>query len=309
METIADFIHPQEKEMRKFYSPTYGFLHACKKDGKRWFNLTDICRYLGTTLKVAEGWIKECNCTIREYTVRRAKITSCNRYVDDDGLSTVLIYCSRTRANNYRRWISNTVAFSLDNPSLSFAIQEFDSSSLEAMSSPDITEAYKAQSKARAKEVRAAIKDGKKIAKRSEATSVPFPRENDEPIEILHSSSANPADGKLTVSAFISKTPPPPKETKKAKKVEKTEGEFRPVDNHLLIEEWFRQEFPIAEFLVYLDEMVGDLTLWMKKIPKKDRWPVQHRINVMNVFRKMLKANEGNIRYQPTPERLACCSN
>lgn len=252
----------QEPGMVKFYSKSFGFLHACKKDGRIWYNLTDVCRTMNITLHEAAQWLKDADCNVKEYNVRRAKLTSCNRYVDNDGLSTILIMCCRTSANEYRRWIVNTVLWSIANPTQSLAICELDEKQLNEYTSSQVTEHYKA------------------IAKERTSTSIASLQE--EPM-----TTARP---KTTASVASSSVPSKP---------------FKPTNGHLLIEEWFRQEFPIVEFLGYIDGMIGDVNKLIKKIPKKDRWPVQHRVNVMTVFRKVLKANEGNVRYAPTPARAA----
>lgn len=253
----------QEPGMAKFYSKSFGFLHVCKKDGRVWYNLTDVCRTMNITLHEVAQWLKDADCNVREYNVRRAKLTSCNRYVDNDGLSTILIMCCRTSANEYRRWIVNTVLWSIANPNLSLAINELDEKSLNEFTSSQVVEHYKSVAKERRAELQ--------------------PTNQEEPMTMARAKTE-----------AICETP---------KLVEKP---FKPLNGHLLIEEWFRQEFPIVEFLGYIDGMIGDVNKLIKKMPKKDRWPLQHRVNVMTVFRKVLKANEGNIRYAPTPARAAC---
>lgn len=260
----------QEPGMAKFYSKSFGFLHACKKDGRVWYNLTDVCRTMNLTINEVSDWLKEEGCQVREYNVRRSKITSCNRYVDNDGLSTILIMCCRASANDYRRWIVSTVIWSMANPDQSLAINELDEQSLNDFTAPQIVEHYKSVAR-----------------ERGSSKSVPVPSGmQSEPL-------IQPQDRTLI--------PNPPKPSNPTEP-------FKPNNGHLLIEEWFRQEFPIVEFLGYIDGMIADVTKMMKKLPKKDRWPVQHRVNVMSVFRKMLKANEANVRYAPTASRVACMS-
>lgn len=259
----------QEPGMAKFYSKSFGFLHACKKDGRVWYNLTDVCRTMNLTIHEASDWIKDAGCAVREYNVRRSKITSCNRYVDNDGLSTILIMCCRATANEYRRWIVNTVIWSMANPAQSLAILELDEQKLNDFTAPQIVEHYKSVAK-----------------DRSSVTPIPTPAPSEPLIE--------PQEKNIIPKATKESTPDKP---------------FKPANGHLLIEEWFRQEFPIVEFLGYIDGMINDATKLMKKLPKKDRWPVQHRVNVMSVFRKMLKANEANVKYAPTASRVACMSS
>jgi prophage antirepressor-like protein len=259
----------QEPGMAKFYSARFGFLHACRKDGRIWFNLTDVCRCLGLSLKLAEGWMSECKCPIKEYNVKRAKVTTCNRYVENDGLSTILILCCRAIANDYRRWIVSTVLYSILNPEHSLAIKELDDETCNKLTAQQITDKYISRARER---VPSPQEDTQQIGK-----AVPLTPKTPAPV----------AQTQLKHEAIVSKP-------------------FKPTNGHLLIEDWFRQEFPIAEFLGYIDGMLADVGKFVKKLPKKDRWPVQHRLNVMTVFRKVLKANEGNIRYSPTPERAAC---
>ena len=90
--------------MKKFYSPEYGFLHACKKDGSLWYNLTDLCQTLSMLLREAEALVRTTRGQIREFNVRRQKITSCNRYIDQDGLLTLL----RQWILQVDRWCGNT---------------------------------------------------------------------------------------------------------------------------------------------------------------------------------------------------------
>lgn len=110
--------------MKKFYSPEYGFLHACKKDGSLWYNLTDLCQTLSMLLREAEALVRTTRGQIREFNVRRQKITSCNRYIDQDGLLTLLIECRKNQANGYRKWIDGVVTHSLNNPSDSQELEE-----------------------------------------------------------------------------------------------------------------------------------------------------------------------------------------
>lgn len=255
----------QEPGMEKFYSKSFGFLHACKKDNRVWYNLTDVCRTMNITIHEAAQWLKDADCNVREYNVRRAKLTSCNRYVDNDGLSTILIMCCRTTANEYRRWIVNTVLWSMANPSMSLAISELDEKSLNEYTSSQVVEHYKS------------------VAKERTFAPAPVPVPLEEPM-----------------------TEPRPKAAQAPAAPVQSDKPFKPANGHLLIEEWFRQEFPIVEFLGYIDGMIGDVNNLIKKMPKKDRWPLQHRVNVMTVFRKVLKANEDNVRYAPSPARAAC---
>lgn len=267
----------QEPGMAKFYSKQFGFLHACVKDGRAWYNMTDVCRTMKITIIEAVRWMEEANCEVREYNVKRSKVTSCNRFVENDGLSTLLIMCCRTSANEYRRWIVSNVLYSMQNPAQTLAIDELDETRLERLTSSQVLEHYKAV--ARERKVLLTAKD-------APGTPIePIP-----PIEPL----VQPK------SIAMPKTKQTPKQVEKP---------FVPANGHLLIEEWFRQEFPIIEFLGYIDGMIADVSKFCKKLPKKDRWPVQHRINVMTVFRKMLQANEANVRYAPTAARAACMNH
>lgn len=239
----------QEYGMSKFYSDRFGFLHACKKDGKVWFNLTDICHILNLKLSEAERWLKNDKCEIREYNVRRSKVTTCNRYVDNDGLSSILILCCRGIANDYRRWIDYTIMFSFENPDKTRAIPELDERTRSQLTSPQIIDHYKAM---------ASKNKRKSLVQQSVAVQEPVkaPRRADEP--------------------------------------------FVPKDGHLSIEDWFRHEFPVMEFVGIIDGLVSDAKKAIHSLPKKDQWPAQHRVNVISVFRDMLHANEENVAYSPT---------
>lgn len=243
----------QEPGMSKFYSPDFGFLHACKKDGKVWFNMTDVCRCLNVKLGEADGWMKDSDCEVREYNVKRAKITTCNRYVDGDGLSSILIYCCRGIANSYRRWINNVILYSFLNPEKSQAIKELDDETCNHLTSPQIVDHYKAMA---TKKERAKVIENSKTKEK-------------EPV------------------STTGKTP------------------FIPKDGHMMIEEWFREEFPIMEFLGIIDGLVEDALSAIAVFKDEKKWPAQHRVNVMKVFRSMLLANEGNIKYAPSETRKA----
>lgn len=112
--------------MKKFYSSEFGFLHAIVADGKLWFNMTDLCNALRMALRDAKNECELANCEVREYNVRRAKFTSCNCYVDEDGMHTIIVESRKTRANAYRQWIEAVVCFSLHNPEKSLALHELD---------------------------------------------------------------------------------------------------------------------------------------------------------------------------------------
>lgn len=116
----------QEPGMKKFYSSEFGFLHAIVADGKMWFNMTDLCNALRMALRDAKNECELANCEVREYNVRRAKFTSCNCYVDEDWMHTIIVESRKTRANAYRQWIEAVVCFSLRNPQKSLALHELD---------------------------------------------------------------------------------------------------------------------------------------------------------------------------------------
>lgn len=136
----------QEPGMKKFYSSEFGFLHAIIADGRLWFNMTDLCNALRMALRDAKNECELANCEVREYNVRRAKFTSCNCYVDEDGMHTIIVESRKTRANAYRQWIEAVVCFSLRNPQKSLALHELDLTGRET--SWEVRKAYMNQAKA-----------------------------------------------------------------------------------------------------------------------------------------------------------------
>ncbi len=78
---------------------------------------------------------------------------------------------------------------------------------------------------------------------------------------------------------------------------------FTPLHGHMTVEEFFRNEIPYEEFCYYLDGLLADAQAHIVLLDEKKQWEAQHRINVVSVFEKMLKANAGDIEYQP---KVAC---
>ena len=78
---------------------------------------------------------------------------------------------------------------------------------------------------------------------------------------------------------------------------------FIPLDGHMTVEQFFRDEIPYDEFCYYLDGLLADAQAHIVLLDKKSQWEAQHRINVITVFEQMLKANAGNIKYVP---KVAC---
>lgn len=237
--------------MKKFYSPEYGFLHACKKDGCLWYNLTDICNTLAMKLREAEAIVKSTKGRVREMNVRRQKVTSCNRFVDQDGLLTILIDSRKNQSNGYRRWIDSVVMFSLLNPGQSQALDEV--AVTDDMTSYEVRLAYIEQAKMKA---------------RQKTTGVSV-----QP-ELPH------IKGKKTPVS-----PSLPKEN------------FVPIDGHMSVEEFFRKEMSLTEFIGNLDGVLRCARQQIRTLSHKQGREAQHCVNVLRVFRGLLKANTDNLTY------------
>lgn len=247
----------QEPSMKKFYSPDYGFLHACKKDGCLWYNLTDICNTLSMKLREAEAIVRATKGKIKEMNVRRQKITSCNRFVDQDGLLTILIDSRKNQSNGFRRWIDSVVTFSLLNPSQSYALDEVEIR--DDMTSYEVRLAYIDQAKKKAK------------AKTQTATQPTLP--------IVKKKSAQTKAQALTPKDFV------------------------PADGHMSVEEFFRKEMQLPEFISNLDGVMKAARQHIRTLSHKQSREAQHCVNVLRVFRGMLNANAKNLTYS---EPQAC---
>lgn len=256
----------QEPTMKKFYSPEYGFLHACKKDGSLWYNLTDLCQTLSMLLREAEDLVKRTKGQVREFTVRRQKITSCNRYIDEDGLLTLLIECRKNQANGYRKWIDTVVTHSLRYPADSQELEEFPADSEKT--SYEIRLAYIDQYRQRQKRTTRTTTQtmtgamqptlfGSGRLRREEPEQAPV-----EPVQTL--------------------TP------------------FVPADGHMTVEEFFRKEMAYPEFIGHLDGALKAARQYIRTLSKKQQKIAQQHINVMTVFRGMLKGNAENLKFQPS---------
>lgn len=276
----------QEPGMKKFYSSEFGFLHAIVADGKLWFNMTDLCNALRMALRDAKNECELANCEVREYNVRRAKFTSCNCYVDEDGMHTIIVESRKTRANAYRQWIEAVVCFSLHNPEKSLALHELDLTGRET--SWEVRKAYMNQAKANETLAQALVE---KFVK--EATA-----EEEKRLRRIVKTKKNSKAKKSTVSKSKSPSKPTPQKTES-----KQPKPFVPLDGHMTVEEFFRNEIPYNEFCYYLDGLLADAQAHIVLLDKKKQWEAQHRINVVSVFEKMLKANAGNIKYVP---KAAC---
>lgn len=247
----------QEPSMKKFYSPEYGFLHACKKDGCLWYNLTDICNTLSMKLREAEVIVKATKGKIKEMNVRRQKITSCNRFVDQDGLLTILIDSRKNQSNGFRRWIDSVVTFSLLNPSQSYALDEVEVT--DDMTSYEVRLAYIDQAKRKARsKVSTATQPSLPIVKKK---SVPAP-------------------------------------------VQKIQEEFVPDDGHMSVEEFFRKEMRLPEFISNLDGVMKAARQHIRTLSHKQSREAQHCVNVLRVFRGILNANAKNLTYCEVPACL-----
>lgn len=275
----------QEPGMKKFFSSEFGFLHALVADGRLWFNMTDLCNALRMALRDAKNEWDLANCEVREYNVRRAKFTSCNCYVDEDGMHTIIVESRKTRANAYRQWIEAVVCFSLRNPKKSLALHEIELTGKET--SYEVRKAYINQAKSNEALAKALIDKFVQEATAEESQNKP-----EQPV-------GNP--NKLP-KAKTKKASSTPKHT--GKKIQRIQPKkFTPLHGHMTVEEFFRNEIPYAEFCYYLDGLLADAQAHIVLLDEKDQWKAQHRINVVSVFEKMLKANAGDIEYKP---KVAC---
>lgn len=257
--------------MKKFYSTEYGFLHACKKDGSLWYNLTDLCQTLAMKLREAEAIVKTTKGKVCELNVRRQKITSCNRYVDQNGLLSLLIESRRNQANGYRQWIESEVTYSLLNPDHSTELDEIPAD--RDMTSYEMRIAYIEQARKK-----------KRLAENSPVQlSLPIGKKQKTP------PTGTPAQATTTP-----KTQTPPR------------SKFVPKDGHMSVEEFFRHEMSLSEFIGYLDGVLKDARQRIRTLSQKQQRIAQQNINVMVVFRGMLKANADNLTYNQTSEIPAC---
>lgn len=281
----------QEPGMKKFFSSEFGFLHALISDGKLWFNMTDLCNSLRMALRDAKNECELANCEVREYNVRRAKFTSCNCYVDEDGMHTIIVESRKTRANAYRQWIEAVVCFSLRNPNKSLALHEIELTGRET--SYEVRKAYMNQAKSNEALANALIEKFVKEASSDDAKNRKSSRKKKSPTKKVATSSKPIIQKKTKRNAS---TPP---------KVPSIvlPNKFTPLHGHMTVEEFFRNEIPYEEFCYYLDGLLADAQAHIVLLDEKKRWEAQHRINVVSVFEKMLKANAGNIQYKP---KVAC---
>ena len=285
----------QEPGMQKFFSPEFGFLHALVSDGKLWFNMTDLCSALRMALRDAKNECELANCEVREYNVRRAKFTSCNCYVDEDGMHTIIVESRKTRANAYRQWIEAVVCFSLRNPNKSLALHELELTGRET--SYDVRKAYMNQAKSNEALAKALIDKFVEDAKAEEAKSKGWSKKKSGSekgsSQKKTKSKSKPNPNNQATQPNLTATDPTSKMSPVLQK------SFAPLYGHMTVEEFFRNEIPYAEFCYYLDGLLADAQAHIVLLDEKKRWAAQHRINVVSVFEKMLKANAGNIEYQP----------
>lgn len=275
----------QEPGMKKFFSSEFGFLHAIEADGRLWFNMTDLCNALRMALRDAKNECELANCEVREYNVRRAKFTSCNCYVDEDGMHTIIVESRKTRANAYRQWIEAVVCFSLRNPKKSLALHELELTGRET--SYDVRKAYMNQAKSNEALANALIEKFVEEAKAEESKNKSGTRKKTAK-KASHSQKGK-SKPKPVVSSSVPVNPKPNVQPKS----------FTPLHGHMTVEEFFRNEIPYAEFCYYLDGLLADAQAHIVLLDQKKQWEAQHRINVVSVFEKMLKANAGDIEYQP----------
>ncbi len=277
----------QEPGMKKFFSSEFGFLHAIVADDKLWFNMTDLCNALRMALRDAKNECELANCEVREYNVRRAKFTSCNCYVDEDGMHTIIVESRKTRANAYRQWIEAVVCFSLRNPQKSLALHELDLTGRET--SYEVRKAYMNQAKSNEALANALIEKFVKEASAEDERNRKQSRKKKSPTKNV--ATHRKVSGQKKTKHDVS-TPPQAPSIVSLKK-------FTPLHGHMTVEEFFRNEIPYEEFCYYLDGLLADAQAHIVLLDEKKRWEAQHRINVVSVFEKMLKANAGNIQYKP----------
>lgn len=288
----------QEPGMKKFYSSEFGFLHAIVSDGRLWFNMTDLCNTLRMALRDAKNECDLANCEMREYNVRRAKFTSCNCYVDEDGMHTIIVESRRNRANAYRQWIEAVVCFSLRNPKRSLALHELDLTGRET--SYEVRKAYMNQAKSNEALANALIE---KFIKDATAEEERQKQEAAQKKKQSAKSKKSPKKASSPTKSGCKKTPMKANPiTANAKPVVLPQP-FTPLHGHMTVEEFFRNEIPYEEFCYYLDGLLADAQAHIVLLDEKKQWEAQHRINVVSVFEKMLKANGGNIEYRP---KAAC---
>lgn len=270
----------QEPGMKKFYSSEFGFLHAIVADGKMWFNMTDLCSALRMALRDAKNECELANCEVREYNVRRAKFTSCNCYVDEDGMHTIIVESRKTRANAYRQWIEAVVCFSLRNPNNSLALHELDLTGRET--SWEVRKAYMNQAKSNEALANALVEKFVKEASKAEKKRRASEQKKTK-------SKRTNASGRESTS----------KKKSGNAKVDGVAKPFKPLYGHMTVEEFFRSEIPYNEFCYYLDGVIADAQAHIILLEERKRWEAQHRINVLTTFQKMIKANAGNLEYKP----------
>lgn len=285
---VSNFI--QEPGMQKFFSPEFGFLHVIEKDGRLWFNMTDICQALRIQLREALSECDIANCEIREYNVRRTKFSSCNRFTDEDGMHTILIESRKNRANAYRQWIEAVVCFSVRNPQKSLALREIELSGNE--SSYEVRRAYMVQAKANESIANALIQkyisDKEEAEKKTAKLSSPKPKKSSK-------------KKKTNSAAWVASTSVTQKKAQaqyQSKKLPEPD-KFIPKYGHMTVEEFFRTEIPYHEFCYLLEGVLADAQAHIVLLDETSRWNAQHRINVVRVFKTMLKANAGNLVYTP----------
>lgn len=275
----------QEPGMKKFFSSEFGFLHALVSDGRLWFNMTDLCSALRMALRDAKNECELANCEVREYNVRRAKFTSCNCYVDEDGMHTIIVESRKTRANAYRQWIEAVVCFSLRNPKKSLALHEIELTGKET--SYEVRKAYMNQAKSNEALAKALIDKFVQDAAEEAKQTTDSRKQAATPKGSLNRNGKSPQKPKQPANKTISQKPCIIRKP------------FTPLHGHMTVEEFFRNEIPYAEFCYYLDRILANAQAHIVLLDQSKQWEAQHCINVVSVFEKMLKANAGNIEYKP----------
>ena len=86
--------------------------------------------------------------------------------------------------------------------------------------------------------------------------------------------------------------------------VQTIQEEFVPDDGHMSVEEFFRQEMRLPEFISNLDGVMKAARQHTRTLSHKQSRKAQHCVNVLRVFRGILNANVRNLTYSEAPTCL-----
>ena len=90
-----------------FKSDGFGELHVTFDTDQLWYCLSDICRSLELLIKEGERIVRQNVCATKDFLVKRMKRTAGELFVDYDGLLSVIIESKKSKANSYRKWVTN----------------------------------------------------------------------------------------------------------------------------------------------------------------------------------------------------------